>query len=298
MAGTASTRIAATIYDVTVRHQSTIESDLRALPHLRVGSLAYGDVEVPHGGFAVHRPIAGAVVLGTRHGEVVATAAAPAVIGPGDEGPIRWEPGTGGLVIWIEPTAMDHELVVLIGARADEPLLFEPRLDLDRAGVRGWLELASAISSHVDSQLLGHPLVGPYVERILMRSLLLCQPSTYFHRIHNNRRNGQPEHVAAAVRVMEEGPQRPFTTASVAREVGVSARALQEGFRQHIGGTPMQFLRDARLRRVRLDLLSCGNSGESVSEIALRWGFTHLGRFASYYQARYGELPSQTRRGR
>jgi AraC-like DNA-binding protein len=261
---------------------------------VRLGSVTYGEVGTPGNGFAVHRPVTGSVVLGTGRGEVVATTAAPAVLSPGDAGPIRWEPGTTALFLWMEPTAMDHELVIMIGARIAEPLLFGPEMDLSNDRVRGWLDLATVISSHVDSALLDHVLVGPYVERVLMRSLLLCQPNTYTQRIEDYRHDGWPEHVVAAVRVMEEDPQRPFTTASLARVVGVSARALQEGFRQHIGGTPMQFLRDARLRRVRLDLLSA--SAESVSEIALRWGFTHLGRFASYYRARYGELPSQTRR--
>jgi AraC-like DNA-binding protein len=36
----------------------------------------------------------------------------------------------------------------------------------------------------------------------------------------------------------------------------------------------------------------------NVSEVAYRWGFTHLGRFAGAYRARFGESPSQTLRNR
>ena len=36
----------------------------------------------------------------------------------------------------------------------------------------------------------------------------------------------------------------------------------------------------------------------SVSEVATRWGFTHLGRFAGAYRLRYGVPPSQTLRDR
>jgi len=37
----------------------------------------------------------------------------------------------------------------------------------------------------------------------------------------------------------------------------------------------------------------------SVTNVALRYGFSHLGRFSSYYQSAFGEAPSVTlRRGR
>jgi AraC-like DNA-binding protein len=32
----------------------------------------------------------------------------------------------------------------------------------------------------------------------------------------------------------------------------------------------------------------------SVSEVAYRWGFTHMGRFAGTYRARFGVTPSRT----
>jgi AraC-like DNA-binding protein len=34
----------------------------------------------------------------------------------------------------------------------------------------------------------------------------------------------------------------------------------------------------------------------SVAEVAARWGFSHLGRFAAAYRKRYGESPSHTLR--
>jgi AraC-like DNA-binding protein len=48
-----------------------------------------------------------------------------------------------------------------------------------------------------------------------------------------------------------------------------------------------------RLERVREELL-CAEPGETVTAIAMRWGFTHLARFSGIYRARFGELPSQT----
>ena len=47
----------------------------------------------------------------------------------------------------------------------------------------------------------------------------------------------------------------------------------------------------------RHELLEPGDAAEGVAEVAFRWGFTHLGRFAARYAELYGETPSQTLRG-
>jgi transcriptional regulator GlxA family with amidase domain len=87
----------------------------------------------------------------------------------------------------------------------------------------------------------------------------------------------------------------PRSAQSLARAVGVSARSLYRGFQQLRGYGPGEAVRRARLRRVRLDLLTAGPK-ERVTDAAMRWGFYHLGRFSSLYSERFGELPSETRR--
>jgi transcriptional regulator GlxA family with amidase domain len=86
---------------------------------------------------------------------------------------------------------------------------------------------------------------------------------------------------------------------ALAQHCNVSARALQQGFRRYKGTTPMALLREIRLERARQDLLEAGPEQEtSVSVIASRWGFAHLGRFTHYYRQRFNELPSQALRRR
>ncbi len=41
---------------------------------------------------------------------------------------------------------------------------------------------------------------------------------------------------------------------------------------------------------------AAGGTGVTVTEIASRWGFNHLGRFSSVYLHRFGEAPSHTLR--
>ena len=86
---------------------------------------------------------------------------------------------------------------------------------------------------------------------------------------------------------------QPLTIEAIAAAAGISPRGLQLAFRQHRGTTPLGFWRDQRLARARGDLLS---GAGSVTEIALRWGFCHFGRFAESYRTRYGMTPRDTLR--
>ena len=91
-------------------------------------------------------------------------------------------------------------------------------------------------------------------------------------------------------------PGRPLTVHDLARTAGVSVRALQEGFLQHTGMSPMTYLRRIRLARAHDDLCRLDGSSWTVAEIAHRWGFVHMGRFADAYRAQYGHPPSHTLR--
>jgi transcriptional regulator GlxA family with amidase domain len=84
--------------------------------------------------------------------------------------------------------------------------------------------------------------------------------------------------------------------ADLAGITGVSVRSLQEGFRRHLGCTPMAYLQQVRLERARESLRDADPTRVTVASIAHRWGFAHLGRFAAVYRARFGECPSESLR--
>jgi transcriptional regulator GlxA family with amidase domain len=86
-----------------------------------------------------------------------------------------------------------------------------------------------------------------------------------------------------------------LTPSDAAAEVGISLRSLQAGFRRLRNETPGAFLRRVRLQNA-YDELRRSNGEVSVTDVALRCGFAHLGRFSSSYQAAFGELPSDTLR--
>lgn len=106
----------------------------------------------------------------------------------------------------------------------------------------------------------------------------------------------------ASMRLAQEwmiaNAHRPITVTDVARAVGINSRGLQANFQRHAGESPLSFLRSVRLHRVRAQLVAAEPDATTVAEIARRWGFGHLGRFAAYYANAFGELPSETLRRR
>jgi len=108
----------------------------------------------------------------------------------------------------------------------------------------------------------------------------------------------RPRTVKRTLDAMHAEPWRQFTAGDLAAIAGVGVRVLQEAFRQHVGVSPLAYLRRLRLDGVHAELSKSDPWQVNVSEVAYRWGFTHLGRFAGSYRARFGVSPSQTLRER
>lgn len=95
---------------------------------------------------------------------------------------------------------------------------------------------------------------------------------------------------------MVANAHRHITSTDVAQAAGINARALQAAFQRHADTTPMAFLRQIRLHRVRAQLVAGEAPTTVIADVARGWGFGHLGRFASYYAETFGERPSDTLR--
>ncbi|QBR02788.1 helix-turn-helix domain-containing protein [Paraburkholderia pallida] len=74
-----------------------------------------------------------------------------------------------------------------------------------------------------------------------------------------------------------------------------SLSTLERAFQEAFGCSPRRFLILRRMSAVRQELLR-GELTTSVTEVATRWGFFHLGRFAVEYAKLFHERPSDTLR--
>ncbi|WP_346910098.1 helix-turn-helix domain-containing protein [uncultured Roseibium sp.] len=76
--------------------------------------------------------------------------------------------------------------------------------------------------------------------------------------------------------------------------LGVSERTLRYAFREYVGLSPVAYLRACRLNRVRAVLAASDPQETTITQVAMRFGFLHLGRFAGDYKRMFGEMPSVT----
>jgi AraC family ethanolamine operon transcriptional activator len=93
---------------------------------------------------------------------------------------------------------------------------------------------------------------------------------------------------------LEANPYSPVTVHELAQIVGCGIRTLEYVFRDYFGTTPKAYLTTRRLIGARRELQRSDAESTRVGDIALRWGFWHLGRFSTGYRQFFGELPSQT----
>ncbi|AZD54595.1 helix-turn-helix transcriptional regulator [Pseudomonas chlororaphis] len=100
--------------------------------------------------------------------------------------------------------------------------------------------------------------------------------------------------VARVVALLQAQEERPIRLSELCRNAGISERTLRSIFKKVFGMGPNRYLHIRRLHLVRAALSIASANTESVSDIALRFGFSDSGRMASDYHALFGEYPSQT----
>jgi transcriptional regulator GlxA family with amidase domain len=164
---------------------------------------------------------------------------------------------------------------------------------------RSWADLLFSVNRQLAApgNLLAQPLVAAPLADTIVNGFLLAATHSHPEALAAPVAAARPATVRTAIDVIEAEPQAPLTLSLLAEQCGVSPRTLQKAFQQHLGLSPMEYLRDVRLRRAHEELRSADPFAESVASVARRWGFAHLGRFAAAHEAKFGQKPLRTLRG-
>ncbi|WP_109002382.1 AraC family transcriptional regulator [Streptomyces rishiriensis] len=267
-----------------------------ALYRLRHGA----DVEIRpvalQGLYLIHIPLAGRSSL-VVDGEPVATA--QDVVSPGQRMEIRRSHDSDMMILRIPRPVLDRAIELRgIPVVPGVPVRFTPAIDIRSPGSRAWLRTLHAYAEALKSGLLAcSPLGTRHFEQLLAHGLLDSQPSSLSESLRRSARHAAlPGALRRAMTYCDEHAGEPLSIADMALASGLSVPALRAAFRAHLGTTPLMYLRRVRLDSAHQDLLAIaeGRHDGTVTDVALRWGFVHLGRFAALYKATYGTVPSRT----
>jgi AraC-like DNA-binding protein len=204
----------------------------------------------------------------------------------------------GLLVVMIDRHALEDALADALGRSITSQIDCKPIMATTSQAVRNWMTMVSLFAEQLfqAGSTLHQPMVGmPFVES-LIHGLLLATEHPYRAALEGQPQNLGPRAIRDAMDMIEAEADQPLTVSVLAERNYVSVRSLQKGFREHLGVTPMAYLRQVRLRRAHQMLLDSDPSRVTVASVASRWGFTNVGRFAAAHTARYQESPSKTLR--
>jgi AraC-like DNA-binding protein len=234
----------------------------------------------------------------TRHAghEVAVGPATAAVFGPCGGVSTLHDAYSTQLGLKIERSALEADLTALLGRPVQGPIDLPPALDLSTGPGLTWRRLVHLLRdelTHAES-LIRRPLIAEQLWRSVLSGLLLSVPHRHHAELTAPAPAGPPRAIRRTLDAIHDQPGRPYGVATLAEIAGLSVRSLQEGFRRHVGCAPMAYLRQVRLDRAHAALLAADPARTTVAAVAHRWGFTHLGRFASSYRARFGGSPSDT----
>lgn len=211
---------------------------------------------------------------------------------------MTWFADCRHLVIELDRRRIEREAELLLDRALPAPVHFDvhvPWSSARLAPLRDAVRLLFDTWSSIRGRSLP-PLLQDTFARTLCQTLLVTHRHNYSDLLQAPR-SGRiaPRQVRRAEDYVLAHLGTSLSVEDLARAAGTSVRCLQENFRAFRGMTPMQYVRAQRLERVRAELRA-GVPGTSVTAIALRWGFTQLGRFAVEYRRQFGESPSETLR--
>jgi len=268
------------------------------MPTLWIGYMGYGSglttrYSPVRGDCWVHFPLHGSFESTLGRERRLCTPRVGVIAPAGEPHQMRSDAGTARLGLAIDGGALMAQLAALLDAPPVAPLRFAAEISLECGFGRSLARIVRCVAQELEtSDHLRDPRVARRFAEFVMTGLLLSHPSNYSALLRSRAPAIAPGDVRRALDYIHDHLDQPITLADLVRESGVPGRTLLHHFRSTRGVSPMRYVRNARLERVRAEL-SAG-AVEHVAEAAARWQLVHAGRFSIEYRRRFGESPSQT----
>jgi AraC-like DNA-binding protein len=210
---------------------------------------------------------------------------------------LRTEAPVAALCLRLSQAAVERQLGALLGEPVEAAPEFTLAMNLAEGYGQGFARylLLAATDFKRCRSLPWSAIMVRELEDFIISKLLMSHPHDYTAALRRADKPIAPRDVKRAIDFMEAKLGAPIGVADIAEASGIAGRTLFKHFQDYHGISPMRYLRNARFEKAR-DALRRAPPEESVTEIAMAWGFSHMGRFAVEYRKRFGERPSETLR--
>lgn len=247
---------------------------------------------------AVLVPLAGRILVRHHNQEFVASSESSAIVLSPGLGRVRmkWDAGTFVMALMADTAGLSQALKHLAPHAGTEPF-HAASTQMDGSSVRpilGTAQLLADVFSRYGPDHQVPPLLAKQIREQALSTLLLAVPSNHTGSILASHESAATWSVREVMDLIAAEPGADFTVSDLAREVGVGVRALELGFRRELDETPRSYLLRTRMESAHEELRNARPGDVTVTEVAMKWGFAHLGRFAARYRQRFGVLPSVT----
>jgi AraC family ethanolamine operon transcriptional activator len=146
------------------------------------------------------------------------------------------------------------------------------------------------------SSIRGYSRLDHFIKFKISRRLLSALASSRSATPSSHMTLLRDRAVQQAVAYIDENAEEPIYLRDLSSITGASERTLRYGFLERFGVSPKSYLQAHRLNGSRRELRRADPATLKVADIANRWGFWHMGKFAADYRKLCGELPSETLR--
>jgi AraC-like DNA-binding protein len=240
--------------------------------------------------YMLEMPVAGGVDITFGTEAIRSNPGKALILSPGPKFHSHWREGTRQWMLQIERRLVEERLADVARRGSIDHPVFNPVIDLATTHGR---RLASVLRDF--SEIFGEPgcpiapasihaAIGSVIDELLRNVAFTSGISIVPERLH-----ASPRHVKQAMDALKIRYAERLLMPAVAQEVGVSERALYDGFQIYYQRTPHEMLTRIRMEAARRLLKE---DGLSAAEAARSVGIHHLGRFAATYKDTFGVLPS------
>ena len=219
-----------------------------------------------------------------------------ALLSPNNDFEMLFGAGCEQLIVRVEQSELESHFERQQGRHVPTSFQFAPAIPLDTPGARQVIELLRfMVSALRDEQgICSTPTARKQVVSLLLSGFLTCFDHNHKDLLSAPSTRVRRSHMALAKEYIHEHLDEPITPDDIASFANMSTRSLFTAFQANLDTTPMRYVKDLRLERVRDALTKADPTAISVATVAMDHGFQHLGHFCADYKARFAERPSDT----